>query len=376
VALSKSLTGYTQSTTRYLQGGVVEFDMEEGMSGNVLGEGLGVRGSLMLLSMYVRAENKNFVEGDIRVWTDGSPTPVQWDSGFEDFFEGSHGYERVLHSCGEPFHTWDRAEPINWDESCWPNPCPIHFFQIRAMLADAIPFRDSWRIAIEGLGGSAKAYRAKVRAAHLVYASPAPPLTLSDWLEPGREEGSVTSPHAYTILAAPPGQMGAHAPQEYAHAASIPSFGETRPTEGLLEGVLGGEDLTIPRLFRVSPGSVISFTVALAPGARAVFLRRLVDLRVSVQTAHLWGNGVSLGQWVSSDRHFPHLGDSQWKVETIPVPLEAFQGGKDGSSASASRLNVTIQVTHDSTDSGRRVYPPFSHGPGWTEALWEVLCSG
>ena len=373
MALSKSLTGYTQSTTRYLQGGVVEFDMEEGMSGNVLGEGLGVRGSLMLLSMYVRAENNNFVEGDIRVWTDGSPTPVLWDSGFEDFFQGSHAYERVHHSCGEPFYSWDRAEPVNWNGGCPPDhpPCDMHFFQIRALLHDAMPFRQGFRVAIEG---NPRTYHAQVRAAALWYGAPAPPLLVSDWVAPGEEhEAGGAGPHAYT-LTAPRGDT-----QEYALAAVIPSLGEAVREESV-EGVergwpaggaypsLGGRTLTVARTLRLGAGATVSFTAAIHPRALAVHLRRLVDTRVGVQLARGWANGVALGPWVSSDRHYGHLGDSSWKVEGVVLPAAATRG--------ASAVNITLRVEHDELEgaSGGRVYPPFHHGPGWTEARWQVLC--
>ena len=55
-------------------------------------------------------------------------------------------------------------------------------------------------------------------------------------------------------------------------------------------------------------------------------LRRLVDTRVGVQSAVLWANGQPLGPWVSSDRHYGHLSDSSWKVETLVLPRAAVQG--------------------------------------------------
>ena len=364
--------------------------MTEGMPGNVLAEVHGQAGSLMLLSMYVRAAAKNFVEGDIRVWTDGSPTPVLWDSGFEDFFQGSHAYERVHHSCGEPFYTWDRAEPVNWNGGCPPDhpPCDMHFFQTRALLADAVPFRDAMRVAIEG---NPRTYHAAVRAAALWYGAPAPPMRTTDWVQPGEEYSSSSSSsgsgggsafaaaagareHGYRVLS-PLGDL-----QEYSLAAVIPSLGEAIRDEAV-EGVdigwpaggaypsLGGKVLSIPRTLRVSEGSTVSFSVAIDPRARAVHLRRLVDTRVGVQLARLWANGLPLGPWVSSDRHYGHLADSSWKVETLVLPRAATEG--------RARVNVTVQVVHDELEGrggGRRVYPPFHHGPGWTEARWQVLC--
>lgn len=375
VAVSRGgVAGYYEGGTGYLQGGTWDFDMEEGMAGNVMAGVAGQRGTFMLLSMYVRAAQKNFVEGDIRVWTDGSPTPVLWDSGFEDFFQGSHAYERVHHSCGEPFYSWDRAEPVNWNGGCPPDhpPCDMHFFQTRALLYDAVPFRSGFRVAIEG---NPRTYHGRVRSAALWYGAASTLLATSDWVEPGVEGsggGGAWGVHAYSVAGLASGDL-----QEYAVAATIPSMGESI-AEDSVEGVSigwplggaypskGGRVLTIDRVYRVPPGGVVSFTVRVEPGALGVHLRRLVDTRVGVQIARLWANGIDLGEWVSSDRHFGHLADSQWKVETIVLPKGAFEG--------RDRVDIIVQVEADWFGRQGRVYPPFHHGEGWTEARWEVLC--
>ena len=359
--------GLAEGAAGYLQGAVREFNAEPGMARNVLVEVERQRGTFMMLSLHVEAETKNFVEGDVRAWTDHDPTPALWDSGFEDFFEGSHGYERVHHSCGEHFFSWDRAEPINWDGGCPPDhpPCPIHFFQIRALLHDALPFRDSLRVALEGHVGS---HAGRMRAGALWYGSPTRGLFSSDWLRPGDELAAGGSGR-YRVDASTADV------QEYAHSSSIPSLGEIIwgavesqeigwPAGGAVPSQ-GGARLSVPAVLRLAPGARVAFSLRIEPSARAVYLRRLVDTRVGVQLANVWANGVALGQWLSTDRHFSHLVEGSWKVEALKLPRAATAG--------RSWLNMTLLVLHDDLD-GARVYPPFHHGPGWTEAQWEVLC--
>ena len=143
---------YPPGTAGYLQGSVRSFAMAEGMRGNVLASERGVRGSLALLSVYVVAASQNFVEGDLRSWVDGSPSPSVWESGWEDFFNGSHGYDEDPHHCGEAFFSYDRVDPVGW--GCYNNTdTAVHLYQLRLMMGDGVGFEAGFRMAVEGLTG-------------------------------------------------------------------------------------------------------------------------------------------------------------------------------------------------------------------------------
>ena len=52
----------------------------------------GAWGRLVSIVIHLRDIDESPMESDILIYTDDSPSPVQWDGGFEDFFDGAHGY--------------------------------------------------------------------------------------------------------------------------------------------------------------------------------------------------------------------------------------------------------------------------------------------
>jgi hypothetical protein len=392
---------YVEGVAGYLQGGTESLVMEEGMRGNVLAEVRGTRGSLVLVAAHVVGATQQFVEGDLRVWTDGSPSPNVWESGWEDFFNGSHGYDEDLHHCGEAMFSYDRVDPLYWG---WYNNShtTVHFFQVRLLMGDAVTFEDSFRMAVEGLPVK---YKGTVRALTLWYGYPtSAPLHTSDWVYPGEEwepsqlvvlggydggggasEGAPSSaaisdalhgrgaflpsplhPHGYALVAPASTSLS-----RYSLTSGLPSYGEWvkivllkcfRKKQCEHEGAGGGVSVTVEGALAVEEGWV-SFTVAVDPGAERVFLRRLVDIRYGVQRVSLRVDGVDCGAVGSSDREYLHMHTS-WKVDTVRLPPEVTQG--------KSSLRITLQVLPE--DVKGRVFPEFSNlGWGWTEARWEVV---
>jgi hypothetical protein len=362
----------------YLQGGVRAFDMVEGMKGNVMGQATGVRGKLAFISARVIAGAQNFVEGDVRVWVDGSPTPAIWDSGWEDFFGGSHGYAQAPF-VSEPFFAWDRVDPPGWGTHGASTHTRVDFWQQRVLGLEAPAFAHGFRVAVEGLP---KKYFGSVRAAVLFYGVPAPPLRRTDRVLPGEELTPALLAQWPRPAGPPPHRYAVSAPLEdvaaYALHSGLPSYGELVPIlqnkcfkkgHCTYEGSTGGVPLTRGGALALRGGRV-AFTVAVDPAAVRVFLRRLVDVRFPMQRAALLIDGRAVKVLQSTDKEFPHM-DTAWKVDTYALPEELTRG--------RSSLRVALDVEDPAAACGDCAFPSW---PGqkavlqgsWTEAQWDVLC--
>jgi hypothetical protein len=369
--------------------------MVPGMRGNILAQERGVRGSLTLLSVYVVAASQTFVEGDLRIWTDGSPSPSVWESGWEDFFDGSHGYNMDLHHCGEALFAYDRVDPPGW--GCYNNTHnTVHLYQLRLLMGDAVRFEEGFRVAVEGLPG--RLSEGTVRAAALWYALAAPPLLSVDWLRPpelwGTDQAShvvvseVASPshpalaqgptvlpdqHRFTVLSAADGV------NTYTLTSGLPSYGEWRRIEELAcfkkrecrhEGAEGGVVVTSNGALAVKARSWVAFSLRVLPTCQRVLLRRLVDLRYAPQRAALYIDGVRAGTLSSSDRDTPHLLTS-WKVDTVALP-SVLTAGK-------SALRIALHVLGEDS-AAERTYADTTavdweaRGGHWSEVRWEAVC--
>ena len=384
-------TPYPPGTAGYLQGSVRHFAMAEGMRGNVLAGERGVRGSLAYLSVHVLAHSQNFVEGDLRVWCDGSPSPSVWESGWEDFFNGSHGYDEDTHHCGEALFAYDRVDPVGW--GCYNNTdTHVHFYQARLLVGDAVAFAHAFRVAVEGLPRGKSS--GQVTSAALWYGASAPPLLTTDWVHPPALWGtpgaaahflltdtSQLPAAAAAALDDPAGPYTVAAPTggltTYNLHSGLPSYGEWRTIELLKcfkkghcthEGAGGGVAIELPGTLSLSQGAWVAFTLRLRPDCQRVLLRRLVDVRYSPQRALLHVDGVRVGQLSSSDRDVLHV-HSSWKVDSLALPVEATAG--------KAAVRVKLQVLREEVRG--RAYADYTsvnaeEGGHWTEARWEAVC--
>ena len=378
---------YPVGTAGYLQGSVRAFSMAEGMRGNILAQETGVRGSLVLLSVHVRAASQNFVEGDLRIWTDGSPTPDVWESGWEDYFNGSHGYDEDHHHCGEALFSYDRVDPVGW--GCYNNTdTTVHLYQTRLLLGDSVPFLHGFRVAVEGLPGGKSA--GTVRCAALWYARGAPPLRSLGWLHPPAlystpqavrrvEAGWVGhpalalplgGPATYAIVAAEDAVVA------YDLTSALPSYGEWRRIVELKcfkkrqchhEGSEHGVVLAVQGALAVASGWV-ALRLPASPACHSILLRRLVDVRYTPQRAELWVNGQRSGRLGSSDRDALHMHTS-WKVETVRLPRALTAG--------ASSLHIVLRILPEAVEGRHHAdYTAINREAGghWSEVRWEALC--
>jgi hypothetical protein len=366
----------------YLQGGSrdTQTRLSCRSSDNVLLNISRNRGSLVYLSSYVRGENQFFVENDVRAWVDGNPSPALWESGWEDAFGGSHGYNYVRHRRHALFG-WDRVD------SNLAGPGPVHTFQARCFLLDAVRFGERLVLGIEmgpEHGG------AVMRTAALWYGSPtAGESRIVDTFRPGSEFALPGEPplvslesHSYELvtpstLPKGAGSVGTSAGslsppaattvQVYAMRSVVPSQGEDdAKIAGIGKTIGGGTVVDVPRVLAVSGSAVVTFTVASDPMADAVLLRRLVDVRYSVQHATVSVDGERVGVWLSADRSFSHL-DTHWRVDTFALPPRLTRG--------KATLGIRIDILQDSPPGGPGARYHYAHqlGRAWTEAEWSVV---
>jgi hypothetical protein len=339
----------------YLQGGTLDVQRALGTTAgrsrddHVLADIVGVRGALVLLSVYMFMSKANLVEGDIRAWADGAATPALWSTGFEDLFGGSHFYKHAPHR-SEALFAWDRSAISEND---------VHCFQMRTFMLDKLHFRQSLRVTIEQTVFSP--WPMHGRAAALFYGLPAGggasgAAAVADELFVG-DAGS-RSTHDYELTAA----EGAVA--TYNLSSVLPSEGEFDSQRISLQGIYA--------IRAAAPagdggaGSAVSFTLRVPADAQLVELRRLVDVRYSVQRAAIFVDGLFALDWLSTDRHYDHL-DTHWREEVRVLPPHLTNG--------KSLLRLLVEVITDELGLlGSRSYIPTSLGDAWTEARWRAVC--
>ena len=333
----------------YLQGHTVDVPPSLDLRGRtrndqVLVDIAQARGALIALSFNVHLSHPTLVEGDVRVWPDGRATPTIWSTGLEDFFSGSHAYRYVPHSNSALF-AWDRVQSVDSRS--------LSLFQTRAFMLDAPRFSSSLRIALEASSPHAMVGR----ACALFYALPSREARATDSLEPGNAADRAA--HGYNI-AVSVGSGLLNRLRTYDLDSILPSEGEGDAQRVIVLGVAA-----------VPSGATIEFSLNIDQGAQFVVLRRLVDVRYSVQHARIAIDGAEAFKWLSTDRHWVHL-DTHWREEARTLPPALTQG--------KARLRITVATLADN-DKGsngthvgiERTYVPGASGPAWTEARWQAV---
>lgn len=368
-------TRYDRKVAGYLQGRTIGTKMTEGMKGNAVVGIFGQRGALAFLSLGLMDAMSPMPEGDVRGWVDGSPTPSLWESSVTSFFNGGSAYEHDKFHSGEALSSHDRVNSL-WFEYGNDTSLRLNFWQSRIFLSDAPTFLSSFRLALEGLQDK---YLARVRGSVLWYGLKAPPLETTDFVVPAEEWepklGAIKgASHGYSVNTAP--SLDATAPETAVDTlrSVIPSFGEDfRRSTYRDYPSLGGVLLT-RSVFTAPPGSSISFSLAIAPNAERVFLRRLVDLRRGPQRAALFVEGAFVKNIHSAETSWPQR-NTHWSVDTIHLSPEITRG--------RSRLNIELKVLDASDGAVDRISP----APGWyflagvdrfswwSEAQWEAVCA-
>lgn len=269
------------------------------------------------------AELPTFLEGDERVYIDGSRTPAIYGTGTEDFFSGAYYYTSMF---ALPDHGATALEQLG--------PNLAQAAQYRLMLADPWEFRDGIRLGIEHGGGDGQQTAARsvvfwygtgrdrlrrtasVDVSGRGYEGAGSPVTMTSFFE-GDRDGNISAPPDYIVPGAQPPPAGTD-PQ-----------GESVTATGRLHPV----------------GTRIRFTVRLDPSNRGVVLRRLLDQGVFGQRAAVRVDGRPAGtwftpgsneikRWAESDFALPEKltrGKSQVRIELeVLAPIEPPPGATVG----------------------------------------------
>ena len=355
---------YSRGTAGYLQGTVHENALKK--LGNVaLFDVTGVMGKVVVLTDHLALFNGVFpfcaLEGDIRVYVDNCSSPSTWDSGYEDFFNGAHGYDHSSRRTEQAFFQHQLKHTFRGSGQ-FPN---LDLLSVRLFGLDAPTFRHSLRIELEGFPGPWE--NAKSRGAVLYYGTPVPPPRVTDAVSPAAEWISGGGGHSYTLHGPPP--------IVYNLSSAFAGRGEPVDPDGICPPRpfnMRNADVFVSctalrfslQTLALPAGTSATFTVKVEPGAARVALRRTFDARYSVQRAELRVGGARVGALQSSGRAWRHL-DTSWRQEDVLLPPALTR--------QKSWLDVEVKALGDEGAAGR-TYPAAQLGEAWTEAGWEVIC--
>jgi len=252
---------------------------------------------------------RGYLEGDERVFVDGSSSPDMHGTGTEDFYEGGWYFNRGAFTApmtGAPVP--DRAD-------C-PGGCTGMY---RLMLAEGIDFASSIRFGIEhGPGDDEPAIEASTT---YWYGAEQGQLVWSDHLD----VGDVAS--------------------EQAHGYSSTDPGEVTSVSGRYEGLDGpAEPVTVDARATSAP---VSFRMAVAPANAGVVLRRMSDQTEPYQAAEVTVDGEFAGLWTQP------LGNPAHRLLDDFFVLPA--------SLTSGKRTITVELT------------PVDAGPAWSAADYAAL---
>ena len=310
----------------------------------------GLQGSLVGMSQLADSTSRFFVEGDLLIWVDKSPTPAVWSSGFEDWYLGSHGYfKRDYYG---PYHAYSRADK-NESVSTW---------QTRHLPIDAVPFRDSLLVFLEGEGFDDGNPNTLVETAALIYGWPTRGLHVSDIIVPADEKIGINL-HKYMITADHQNpELNESWIEDYALSSYFPGFGFERSQHRVAGRIPAEIFMAVPNILALKKPAAITFTVAIEPENAGVILRRLTDTRRSLSRAEVFVDGISMGMWINSDRSWSHL-DCHWQIQDF-ILTSKFTTGK-------TFLDVRLKAGPDNMENQTRY--DFMFTQAWIEAKWWII---
>lgn len=358
---------YERGAAGYLQSAVHDVTLRK-LDRVPLFEVEGLSGRVVVLTTYFRLMGGNFpfsaFEGDIITWADNASSPIDWATGFEDYFNGAHGYDFSTARLKEPFFMHHRKN--TWPRGFGTHP-NIDVFTMRLMSLDAPVFRHSLLIELEGFPGDYD--NATSRGAVLYYGNPTlikPSITdrvfsAREWYHGGK--------HGYRLNGPPP--------EVYNDSSVFAGRGE--PT--LINGVCPPRTFNFRdthyivhcpvrrisfQVLALQRDARVHFSVAVDPRAASVALRRTFDVRHSVQRAELWVDNVRVGLLQSAGRAFSYI-DTHWREVDVQLP-PTLTAGKN-------TLQIQVRVLGNVLAAGaNRTYPAVQFGDSWTEIEWAAVC--
>ena len=362
----------------YLRSVVYDFLLVKGT--NVIADIVGVEGKLVAVTSFLGMRHghtsvitpgmpSSAVEGDWLFFVDGSPAPSIWNTGFEDFFDSSHGFLARFVMASRPFAGHQR---FSFPQGKYNHP-EADLFGVRLLTLDAVPFRHSLRVLIEGFIHGDFSASTLLQGTLIFYGRTAsvPPI-VSDTVYAAVELDSASlpsgRPHAFAIEGDAAAFVRRYRLSSAVAGASLSLNAHAKnpslqPPPGTPPPPTPLNTTYALDVLAIGHGALISFTIALAPDAQSVMLRRLVDLRYGVQRAVLHVDGRRVALLQSSDRAFTHI-DAHWTSADTPLPPSLTVG--------KTSIRVTLEVNSDANIN--RTYPLAMLGEAWTEAKWEAVC--
>ncbi|RVX41608.1 DUF2961 family protein [Nonomuraea polychroma] len=247
----------------------------------------GAQGKFVGVSHTMRGPtNRNYLEGDERVYVDGSRTPQIHGTGTEDFYQAGWYFNRETFTT--PFHG-------NTAHLAPATGCPADgdcTGAYRLMIGDAVPFGSSLTFDIE---------HGWTNDVEGVYSSTA------YWY--GRDQAAATQTDALTV-----GDQASE--QQHGYTGQ----GEITTLDSAFEGDFRNP-LTLKTTQRTTDGPV-SFKLRIDRGNRGVELRRTGDQNLAGQHAEVTVNGHRLADWVQP------LGNRtrRWLEDVYQIPAGVTKG--------------------------------------------------
>jgi hypothetical protein len=239
---------------------------------------------------------RGYLEGDERVYTDGSASPQIHGTGTEDFYGGGWYFNHGPFTDPLQGNTWHEAGTGN----CPPGADCTGMY--RLLLADAVPFHADASFGIEH--GGADDVPATYSSTTFWYGQGAPAATETDRLTVGDPDS------------------------ERAHAYTATDPGPVVTRTGTYEGN-DGPPAPLTRTTRATTAAV-TFTMVVDPANAGILLRRTSDQTAAYQTADVTVNGVHIGQWQQPLGNTYH----RWLDDEYLVPASVTAG--------QSRLTITL----------------------------------
>jgi hypothetical protein len=251
-----------------------------------------------------------YLEGDERVYVDGSRTPQIYGTGSEDFYEGGWYFNRGPFSDPVNGHTAHERRSYGCQNLC--------DGVYRLMIGDAVPFHSSLRFSIEH--GPQNDFPAVYGSTAYWYGKGLYELRQTDALDVGDPDS------------------------EAAHAYSSDDPGERYELTSVFEGDFDTERVTGDGR---ATNAAVSFTLAIDEQNRGVILRRTSDQANPYQAARVFVDGADAGTWLQP------LGNEtqRWLEDFFQIPEEL----------TAGKQELTIRLE------------PRAGGPAWNAAGYEAL---
>lgn len=254
---------------------------------------------------------RGYLEGDERVYVDGSSTPQMHGTGSEDFYEGGWYFNRGPFSDPTNGNTAEETREFGCANQCDST--------YRLMLGDQVPFSTGLRFTIEH--GAQDDHPAVYGSTAFWYGQANVDARVSDRLDVGDADSEAA--HDYT------------------------GGGDVTGLTSVFEGEF--DTAAVTEEGRATPDEV-TFTMAVDPDNDGVRLRRLSDQAAPYQQADVFVNDEPAGRWMQP------LGNTtqRWLEDTYLLPPE---------------------LTAGSGELAIRLVPVGDGAPAWHAARYEALAS-